>query len=71
MLLLYYIIPTEGTARGPLDARFPISGRWGRRVRGGKETGMIDGANKSQRMMGDLLRGMCKSVAGAGVSVMK
>lgn len=50
-----------------------VSNQWemGRRVRRGKETGMIDGAYKSQRMMGDLLRGMCKSVVGAGVSVMK
>lgn len=50
-----------------------VSNQWEmrRRVRRGKETGMIDGAYKSQRMMGDLLRGMCKSVVGAGVSVMK
>lgn len=61
---------TSPTAAGPRDARFPISRRQGRRVRS-KVTAMIDGANKSQRMMGDQLRGMCKSVVGAGVSVMK
>lgn len=32
---------------------------------------MIDGVNKSQRMMGDKSRGMCKSVVGVAVSVMK
>lgn len=46
-------------------------GDGGRRGRRGKVTAMIDGANKSQRMMGDQLRGMCKSVVGVGVSVMK
>lgn len=40
----------------------------------GEETGMrtvIDGVNGSQRMIGDKSRGMCMSVAGVGVSVMK
>lgn len=71
VLLLYDIIPTEGHSRRPV--RREVSNQWemGWRVRRGRETGMIDGANKSQRMMGDLLRGMCKSVVGAGVSVMK
>lgn len=42
--------------------------------RRGEETGMrrmIDGVNESQRMIGDKSRGMCMSVAGIGVSVMK
>lgn len=42
--------------------------------RRGEETGMkrvIDGVNESQRMVGDESRGMCMSVAGVGVSVMK
>lgn len=42
--------------------------------RRGEETGMrsvIDGVNESQRMMGDKSRGMCMSVAGVEVSVMK
>lgn len=32
---------------------------------------MIDGVNERQRMVGDESRGMCMSVEGVGVSVMK
>lgn len=52
--------------------KFPIHARWenveesGR----GRET-VIDEVNKSQRMMGDESRGMCESVLGVEVSVMK
>lgn len=69
VLLLYDITPTQRQDR--VMGLFQSVGDGGRRGRRGKVTAMIDGANKSQRMMGDQLRGMCKSVVGVGVSVMK
>lgn len=54
------------------NMKFPILAGWGNVEESGqgRET-VIDGVNKSQRMMGDESRGMCESVLGAGVSVMK
>lgn len=68
--LLYDITPTQRQDR-VMGLFQSVGDGGGRRGRRGRVTAMIDGANKSQRMMGDQLRGMCKSVVGVGVSVMK